>query len=191
MLICGPVITVLALAGRAARPPAGWSLEKRQDLFLAVGLSLAIRVAHWIGTAQAFWVITMVVFSTLGPADQPATAHITFIIGTVAGAAIADLAVIALATVPAALKPVVTISLATVATLVGMRNLPVCNLFVPMGISVGVVLSVSPTQVVAFLRGGSAFAAAAIAILLGLFWTLPLGWPAKPKTRNPHNSDAA
>lgn len=166
MLLCGSVITAMTLAGRAARPPAGWSLGLRQGLFLALGLSLAITVAEWIGTAQAFWVITMVVFRALGPADQPATGHITFAIGTIAGAAMADAAIFALGYVPEHLRQTVTTLLATAATLIGMRNLPAQNLYVPMGMSVGVILAVAPSFETAFLRGETALAAAIIAILL-------------------------
>ena len=160
-LLAGSLLAAgLGAEAIASKPPAGARYGRAHAIALAIGLATSIILSWQFDHPGAHWIMTLFVVRAL---DDPGTHRKKALwtgLATMLGAVTA--ALVTLMPLPPSLFTV----LGALFLLIGLRLMPLPDAKSSLFMSAGVVLATAPTLDAALYRGGAAFFASLLAIML-------------------------
>lgn len=160
-LLAGSLLAAgLGAEAIASKPPAGTRYGRAHAIALAIGLATSIILSWQFNHPGAHWIMTLFVVRAL---DDPGTHRKKALwtgLATMLGAVTA--ALVTLMPLPPSLFTV----LGALFLLIGLRLMPLPDAKSSLLMSAGVVLATAPTLDAALYRGGAAFFASLLAIML-------------------------
>lgn len=172
----------LKLSGKAALPPNDIRSGVEHAAFLAIGLLLSLALVQRMEGTQALWIIQMFVLRAMAPPKLDPLRTAQFVAGAVIGAALAA----GIETLGLETHAVLRLCLAALCLVLGLRSLPVAQVFSAAALTLAVLLATAPTPESALFRAEAAGISAALALGLLLIlqhlgeWVRPRRDPSVP-----------
>lgn len=164
------VAPFIGLGPFASIPPARWQFGVALTLFLSLGLLIATGLANVLNDPHAYWVILLFIFRALAPPTRGLHSAFRFVAGAVAGAFVAY--VLSAADLPAP----VSLGLATMLTVIGLRHLPHPRPYAAGAFTAALLLMMSAGPELVVFRTQTALLSAGLAaglvVLIGGAWKL-------------------